>query len=77
MSLLFSRFHSAVFSTDLFWYNGPFSSIQMNKFDTPTLLFVSSILPFFTFGIQKLNLIYSMDLPLPPGKILQRLGGGV
>lgn len=48
----------------------------MNKFDTPTLLFVSSILPFFTFGIQKLNLIYSMDLPLPPGKILQRLGGG-
>lgn len=49
----------------------------MNKFDTPTLLFVSSILPFFTFGIQKLNLIYSMDLPLPPGKILQRLGGGL
>lgn len=66
MSLLFSHFHSAVFSNDLFWYNGPFSSIKMNKFDKPTLLFVSSILPLFTFGIQKLNLIYRMDLPLPP-----------
>lgn len=66
MSLLFSHFHSAVFSNDLFWYNGPVSSMKMNKFDKPTLLFVSSILPLFTFGIQKLNLIYRMDLPLPP-----------